>query len=114
MSTNAAKSRSALNRTLAITLSLLVVLAPLPLASHRPVFWALGALIMGLVATLYLWRADAQRIKLTYDPRRLGIWLWLALVYLAYMIVQSLPLTGIFGPLSPSFRKAHLAMTRSV
>ena len=105
------------NGALAVLLIALVALAPLPLGSNRPVFWALGAFLMGLVGALYLWRLQVVAFPLRHDLGRLRLCLGMAGAYLAYLVVQTLPLGAVFGAFTahvPQGDFAHDAISLSV
>lgn len=92
--TRAATGQRRLNAVLAVTLVGIVAIAPIPLGSNRPFFWAMWAGLIGLLATVYfaaLWLRD--------EPLRVPLGrLWPAALpfagLLAYLFIQTLPVPG--------------------
>jgi O-antigen ligase len=92
--THVSTGQRRLNAVLAVLLVGIVAIAPIPLGSNRPFFWAMWAGIVGLVATVYLailWLRD--------EPLRVPLGrLWPAALpfaaLLAWLFVQTLPLPG--------------------
>ena len=94
---------------------LIVLIAPIPVASNRPALWMLWAAILGLVAALYLTASlltDPNRGLRSRGHARL---FWLAGLVPAFALVQFLPMadhlpdaltilpaTGTDAPASPS------------
>lgn len=77
------------NQLLFVTLALLLVLAPLPLASDRAVFWGVNALYVGTVAGLYfLWLGLTGRVP-HVQARRLWI---VGAAYAAFCLFLALQL----------------------
>ena len=91
-----ADRRAATQKALMIALMILVALAPLPLGSNRPVFWALGTLLLGGVGAVYFAHLARTGAALRAAPRWLGTAGLLAAIYLAWIVLQSLPL-GLTG-----------------
>lgn len=93
-----ARRRGGHNDTLMWWLLFVLALVPLPLASNRPLFWALSALVVGAIGLVYvltIWRS-ASPIRL---PLRLvAVPAVLQVVLCLYLIVQALPL-GFVPPL---------------
>ncbi|QPH55839.1 O-antigen ligase family protein [Pontivivens ytuae] len=89
--------RSRPNRTLAVALMALVILAPLPLGSNRPVFWALGALLIGLVGAVYFGALAARGSALRNPVGSFRIPAALGLAYLGWLVLQIVPLGAVFG-----------------
>ena len=76
-------------------LVLLVLLAAVPVASNRPVWWLVWTLLLGLGGMVYLVRAHLvsggrRRLQIT----RFRLFVGLALVVPVYAVLQSLPLAG--------------------
>ena len=86
---------SRLNNRLALILLAIVLLSPLPLASHRPVWWMIWGVIIGLVAAVYL---ISGRRTAPDRPLRLAHYRWIFLTVLPvplFALVQSLPIAEI-------------------
>lgn len=106
--------RSTLQTRLTIALMVLLALAPLPLGSNRPVFWALGAGLLGGVGAVYFLSYARLDVPLRAMPR----WLtWAAVpsgLYLGWIVIQALPL-GLGGavmlPSGLSLTPATISLT---
>lgn len=85
-----------LNGVLAVLLLAILALAPIPLASNRPFFWAMWAAVIGLLGMVYLvallLRGEALRMPLA------RVWLPATLLALlcAFLLIQTLPFTTNF------------------
>lgn len=91
-----ASRQSGLNDLLARVILVLAALAPIPLGSNRPFFWAINALIVGLVGLVYV--AALQRSR---EAFRIGLdRMWPSIVLYGavaiYLVIQALPF-GQFG-----------------
>ena len=75
----------------------LLALAPLPLGSNRPVFWALGALLLGICGTFYFTTLALQGRNLRSASPWVGRVMAIGGIYLAWMVVQILPLGAVLG-----------------
>ena len=87
-----ASRQSGLNDLLARVILIIAALTPIPLGSNRPFFWAINALIVGLVGLAYVAVLRGAR-----EPFRIGLGrLWpsaaLYAVVAIYLTVQALPL----------------------
>lgn len=100
------------NDRLGWVLIALVVLAPLPLGSNRPAFWAGGAALLAVVALFYLLRLAQLGSTLRYDLSRLAVPLLLAGLYVGWLIMQTLPL-GTFEIELPQGTFMHDAISVS-
>ncbi|MEX1179719.1 MAG: O-antigen ligase family protein [Cucumibacter sp.] len=91
------------NALLSVAILTIVALAPVPAASNRPVFWALAALVVGLVGIGYsamlLGRSAAPRLALRQFPLQVGI----AVVIVAFLLMQALPLTWMLDAIGAHF-----------
>lgn len=87
-----------LNGLLGWGLLLVLALAPIPLASNRPVFWCLWAIVVGTIGMLYfsrLWTLDvAARMPLG----RMPLEALLFFTFIAFAIAQIIPLGGLLAP----------------
>jgi O-antigen ligase len=83
-----------LNTALAAVLLAIVALAPVPLGSNRPFFWAMWAAGLGLVAVAYFVLLALRRESLRVPLRRLWMPLLLAVGLCGFLVVQMLPLGG--------------------
>ncbi len=86
------------NRTLAVTLVVLVALAPLPLGSNRPVFWALGALLIGTVGAVYFGVQAARGTALRNPLGAFRAPVVLGVAYLGWLVIQIIPIGVLAGP----------------
>jgi O-antigen ligase len=106
--------QATLQTRLTIALMVLLALAPLPLGSNRPVFWALGASLLGGVGAVYFLSYARLDVPLRAMPR----WLtWAAVaggLYLGWIVIQALPL-GLGGavmlPSGLSLTPATISLT---
>jgi O-antigen ligase len=90
--------RSRLHDVVMWAVVVVCALAPLPLGSNRPFFWAVNAAAVGLVALVY----GLRMLRMNEEPRdglqTLGL---LFLVLMGFIAFQLLPLGGLFGSISP-------------
>jgi len=105
------------NRTqtvLMVSLLTILALAPLPLGSNRPVFWALGALLMGIVGVVYFGalalRGQRMRVTATWLPAALTA----AGLYLGWIAVQALPLGLLFGSFETVLPTGYVVETNTL
>lgn len=89
--------QSGLNTIVARLLLLFVALAPIPLGSNRPFFWAVNAIVVGLLGAGYL-----AALMLARQPFRIPlgrIWpsVLAVLVVCLYLVLQALPLGQLPG-----------------
>ncbi|RYE49777.1 MAG: O-antigen ligase domain-containing protein [Hyphomicrobiales bacterium] len=92
-----ASRQSGFNDILARALLVLVALAPIPLGSNRPFFWATNAFIVGLVGLIYI-----AALRRAHEPLRVGFGrLWPSVVLYGvvavYLVIQALPLAPFSG-----------------
>lgn len=92
-----ASRQSGFNDILARALLVLVALAPIPLGSNRPFFWATNAFIVGLVGLIYI-----AALRRAHEPLRVGLGrLWPSVVLYGvvavYLVIQALPLAQFSG-----------------
>lgn len=85
-----------LNAVLAGTLVAVVALAPIPLGSNRPFFWAAWAAVIGTIALLYLVLLLLRRESLRVPLGRLWLPALLLGVLLAFLGAQLLPIPATF------------------
>lgn len=71
-----------------------VALAPIPLGSNRPFFWAMWAGLLGLAAAVYLLAMLIAREPLRFAVARLWLPLLLVLTVAGFMVAQMLPLSA--------------------
>lgn len=87
----ASREANLANRVVSAMLVAIVWLAPVPLASNRPIFWMIWSAAIFLTAAVYLLagpRAQANRLQWTPSLR---IIMALAAAFAAFAILQSLP-----------------------
>ena len=91
-----------INTALAVVLLGIVALAPVPLGSNRPFFWAMWAAALGLVAFAYFMllalRGETPRVPLG----RLWVPLLAMLGFCGVLVVQMLPVGGPQNHAPPS------------
>ena len=83
------------NDILAVVLVAVLGLAPIPLGSNRPFFWALWAAVLGAAGVGYLLVLLAGREQLRFSPARLWLPLVLVLSLIAFLALQVLPLSPV-------------------
>lgn len=88
--------RSRLNRWLTVALVVLLVLFPIPLGANRPVFWALNATAIGLLALVYGIAMLRMGEAFRFSPRRMRVLTAVWAMLCIYIAVQLLPI-GSFG-----------------
>jgi O-antigen ligase len=89
---------SRINSKLSWWLVAVVALAPLPLASNRPIFWAATALAVGVIASVYgIALSRTGRPLRIVLPRDLLIAIPF-LIVAGFLVIQMLPLEQILGP----------------
>jgi O-antigen ligase len=90
------------NARLSFALMALVALAPVPLGSNRPVFWMVLATVVFAILGIYLGALAVHRIRLRNPLWRVPIIAGLAVLFLGYAVLQTVPLGGMlpFAPLS--------------
>lgn len=86
-----------LNGVLAIILGLVVVVAPVLLASNRPAFWMLWAVVVGLAGAIYSIRLFMLDVPARTPLSRLWFETLLFALFCGYIVVQMLPLADLFG-----------------
>ncbi len=85
------------NRWLAIALTTLVCLAPLPLGGNRPQFWGAVATLLAIIGTAYTWNLYRNGSELRFSLVRLWPVATLQFVLAAYLLIQSLPLGHLWS-----------------
>ncbi len=85
----------ALNDLLTWSLIAFLALAPIPLGSHRPFFWALNAVFMGLIGSCYIIAIGRARERFRYSPGRMWPTVTIFLVLVLYLLIQTLPIGQI-------------------
>lgn len=103
--------QSTLNTLTAWFAIALVALAPIPVGSNRPLFWAIGAVLAGLWLAGYaftLWRLNSV---LRTDVKKMRIEMGLFAAFLLFVLLQILPLGlgNVAHALGPAFSQAHPA-----
>lgn len=84
--------QSRVNDLLARVILVIAALAPIPLGSNRPFFWAVNALIVGLVGTFYVAALRGMREPFRIGLDRLRPSIVLYGVVALYLVIQALPL----------------------
>ena len=114
---------SKLNNLTAGSLVFVVLAAPIPVASNRPLLWMLWAAAIGILATIYLVRGLLIDPKRALRSRQHGVLFGLASLVPAFALVQmlpiaahlpdfltSLPVTGASAPASISLMPSGTAV----
>lgn len=92
------------NRPLTWLLLALCLYIPLPLGSNRPPFWAISALLVGLIGLWYFavlaLRGEAPRIRF----RQVAMEAWLFVGLVLVLVLQQLPIAQLLppGPAAPA------------
>lgn len=87
--------QTALNHGLTRVLIGFLALAPIPLGSNRPFFWALNALALGFVGIWYVVGIIRAHEGFRYGPTRMWPTVTLFILLVAYLLVQTLPIGAI-------------------
>ncbi|WP_137152289.1 O-antigen ligase family protein [Devosia sp. FKR38] len=99
--------QSRINAALFVAIALIVVLAPLPLGSARPLPWGIWTTLLGLLALAYLAALAMQGEKLRVPLGNIAIAGTLSLLTCLFLVVQILPIP-MTVPLVNGFQ-LHLA-----
>jgi O-antigen ligase len=91
--TRAPNRQQRANDILAVVLLAVLALAPIPLGSNRPFFWALWAAVLGAVGVGYMLVLVVGRERLRFSPARLWLPLVLTLSLMGFLALQMLPLS---------------------
>lgn len=90
----------------------IVAVAPAPLGSHRPIFWALNAMMVSALAALYILRSPSgRRFDVPLSHIAVPMCLWLAT--LAWAVVQLAPI-GTEGVHAAVWRDATDALGQAL
>lgn len=84
-----------LNNRLAIWLVAIILLAPVPLASHRPVWWLLLGAVIGAVAIWHLVRGNRIAPDRTLQMQKHAPWFLAGLGVVVFGLLQALPLAAV-------------------
>ena len=84
--------QSRINGALFVALALIVVLAPLPLGSARPLPWGIWTVILGTLALIYLAVLGFRREKLRVPLSNIAIPAALSAATCLFLVVQVLPI----------------------
>lgn len=99
--------QSQINTALFVAISLIVVLAPLPLGSARPLPWGIWTALLGSIALVYLLALALKREQLRVPLGNIAIAGTLSLLTCLFLVVQLLPIP-MAVPLADGFQ-LHLA-----
>lgn len=75
-----------------------IAVTPIPFGSNRPVFWALSATVLAIAALYYAVSIARSGGRFRYPTGRLGVSGVLFVILCGYLIIQSLPVGMLFGP----------------
>ncbi len=92
--------QSATNNALNIALIIFLALIPIPFGSNRPVFWALSALVISIIALVYFTSLMLRKSQFRYSLTRLKPSLVLFLILLGYIVVQIIPFGTWLSPIN--------------
>ena len=96
--------QSQLNDTVARLLMLVVALAPVPLGSNRGFFWAVTAVVVGLIGTFYTIRLGRLNEAARYGFQYMRLSVFLALLLGLFLILQTVPFS-LLGPWADPVRQ---------
>lgn len=88
------RPRFRFNDGLAVFLTAIVVLSPLPFGSNRPQFWALGAAAVGLLGSVYFLSNALKQKPHRVPLRDVAAMASLLALLCTFLVVQLLPLGG--------------------
>ena len=94
-----------LNDALAVALVGLVAVAPIPVGSNRPVFWAMSAMIVGVIAAVYWLRMASLRQRPRFPLTRILPELVLFCLLCAFLLLQTVPLGAFLAAARPLLPK---------
>ena len=108
------RAPNALNSLFVVLIGMIVVLAPIPLGSNRPLPWAFWAVVAGAFGTLFF-----TSLFLRHKDRPLrftSFWKILALACVAplFALVQLLPIGGGLGLVPEGLATPHLTLSAPV
>lgn len=86
-----------LNDVTAWVLVFVVLAAPIPMASNRPIFWMLSAVTVGILACVYFLLLAFTGSRLRHSPAENPVLATGALLYFGFLVIQILPFGGYFG-----------------
>lgn len=89
--------QSPLNDTVARLLMVLVAVAPVPLGSNRGFFWAVTAVIVGLIGVLYAYWLGRLGEPARYGFRHMRLSVGLAVLLGLFLVLQTIPF-DLLGP----------------
>ncbi len=103
------QNRWRMNDGIAALLLAIVALAPLPLASNRPMFWMLSASGVFFTASVFFAVMALKNRHLPVPLRRIWPWLALGAAYLLFMVLQSAGMLGAVAPKASLLATVRLA-----
>ena len=103
MSKSSKSPMSKLNDRYAVLLAVLTLLSAVPVASSRPSWWLLWAMVIAVLGLYWLWQATRLAPHRMMQSRRYARYLMVAATVPLYAVLQALPLPS-FLP-SPALRE---------
>lgn len=95
-----ATRQTSLNNLLGWAVLFLVVVAPLPFGSNRPIFWAAWAVYVGFVGMVYFVGLARTGERLRFRPGNMSIAIGLFVATCAYLLFQCIPLGQVPVPVA--------------
>ena len=86
-----------LNDVTSWLLVFVVLAAPIPMASNRPIFWMLSAVTVGILACLYFLLLGLSGSRLRHSPAENPVLATGVLLYFGFLVIQILPIGSYFG-----------------
>lgn len=110
---SSASSGRRVNDILCWCLIAILALAPIPLGSNRPFFWAAWGTVVGMLAVIYFWIMQRGGHKMRAPLSSLRIETALFGLFCTFLVVQTLPIAGALG-LGTMISTAHTLPTISI
>lgn len=96
-------TQSKLNNIFAFILVIFLSISPIPLGSNRPIFWAISALSLAIIAIIYIVCLISQQSELKRKPTQIKSIFIPYLFLLAFIILQIIPFGEWISPLKSMF-----------
>jgi len=97
-----ASAQSRLNSALSVVLMIFLGLAPIPLGSNRPVFWALTGITLATIALVYMILMVLKKYRLRQSAAQFLSLLLPFILLLAFIALQFFPLGSWVSPINIS------------
>ena len=103
-----------LNDVTSWLLVFVVLAAPIPMASNRPIFWMLSAITVGILACLYFLLLGLTGSRLRHSPTENPVLATGALLYVGFLVIQVLPIGSYFGGFAFHLPNAELLYSNTL